>query len=92
MWRLAGVQDCYPTIAVSDTQTWRTNVLEVSGVGFARDATVTAQLDGKISCCQSSLLVRLHLMGTDTIVYATKKKLKKLVNRGVCCSHRKPGR
>jgi len=80
------IQAGYPTITsvVYTTVLEETDVLMIAGAGFfSRDAAVTVQLDG-----EDIPLPNLFTFGppapdgTDTIFYATKKKLRKLVKRG----------
>jgi hypothetical protein len=58
--------------------------LKITGAGFfANSAAVTVQLDGEDIALPNVFSVGPPLPdGTDTVFYATKKKLKKLVKRG----------
>jgi hypothetical protein len=60
------------------------DALMITGAGFfSRNAAVTVQLDGEDIGLPNILSAGPPLPdGTDTIFYATKKKLKKLVKRG----------
>ena len=60
------------------------DALMITGAGFfSRNAAVTVQLDGEDIALPNILSAGPPLPdGTDTIFYATKKKLKKLVKRG----------
>ena len=60
------------------------DALLITGAGFfARSAAVTAQLDGEDIALPNIFPAGPPLPdGTDTIFYATKRKLKKLVKRG----------
>ena len=60
------------------------DALEIDGAGFASgNATVTAQLDGEDVPLPNTFFLGPPLPdGTDTVVFATKKKLRKLFKRG----------
>jgi len=60
------------------------DALEIDGAGFASgNATVTAQLDGEDVPLPNTFFLGPTLPdGTDTVVFATKKKLRKLFKRG----------
>lgn len=76
----------YPTITGVEYTTAPdgSNVLKITGAGFiTADAAVTAQLDGEEIALPKILSFGSPLPdGTDTILYAAKKKLKKLIKRG----------
>ena len=76
----------YPTITGVEYTTALdgTNVLKITGAGFiATNAAVTAQLDGEDIDLPNIISLGPPLPdGTDSTLYATKKKLRKLVKRG----------
>ena len=75
----------YPVItAIQFTSVPFGDALEIFGAGFVRDnATVTAQLDGEDIALPNVSFFGLPLPdGSDGVVYASKKKLRKLFKRG----------
>jgi hypothetical protein len=76
----------YPTITGVEYTTAPdgSNVLRITGAGFRADnASVTAQLNGEDVALPNILSIGPPLPdGTDSTLFAAKKKLKKLVKRG----------
>jgi hypothetical protein len=76
----------YPTITSVERTTAPegSDSLMITGAGFfVRSAAVTVQLDGEDIALPNVFTAGPPMPdGTDTIFYATKKKLKKLVKRG----------
>jgi hypothetical protein len=75
----------YPTITnIRYTTASDLDVFEISGANFfGNNAAVTAQLDGEdIPLPNVFTIGSPQANGMDTILYATKKKLRKLVKKG----------
>jgi hypothetical protein len=75
----------YPTIsAIQFTSVPFGDALEIVGAGFvSQNAVVTAQMDGEDLPLPNVFFLGPPLMdGKDTVVYASRKKLKKIIKRG----------
>ncbi|HXU34971.1 MAG TPA: sialidase family protein [Blastocatellia bacterium] len=75
----------YPTISdIHFTSVPFGDALEIFGAGFvSQNAVVTAQMDGEDLSLPNVFFLGPPLMdGKDTFVYASRKKLKKIVKRG----------
>lgn len=72
----------YPTITVVEFTRVPQDALLITGASFTRDAAVTIQLDGEEIALPNVFAFGPPGPDSDALVYATRKKLKKLVNRG----------
>lgn len=72
----------YPTITAVEFTRSPQDALFITGASFTRDAAVTVQSDGEDIPLPTVFSFGPPGSNTDALVYATKKKLKKLVNRG----------
>src|SRR6266404_841198 len=72
----------YPTITLVEFVRAPQDALFITGASFTRNAAVTVQSDGEDIPLPTVFSFGPPGFNTDALVYATKKKLKKLVNRG----------
>lgn len=72
----------YPTITDVEFVRAPQDALFITGASFTRDAAVTVRSDGEDIPLPTVFSFGPPGPNTDALVYATKKKLKKLVNRG----------
>jgi hypothetical protein len=72
----------YPTITRVEFVRVPQDALFITGASFTRNAAVTVQADGEDIPLPTVFSFGPPGANTDALVYATKKKLKKLVNRG----------
>lgn len=72
----------YPTITRVEFVRAPQDALFITGASFTRNAAVTVQSDGEDIPLPTVFSFGPPAPNTDALIYATKKKLKKLVNRG----------
>jgi len=72
----------YPTITLVEFVRAPQDALFITGASFTRNAAVTVQSDGEDIPLPTVFSFGPPGFNTAALVYATKKKLKKLVNRG----------